>query len=147
MILESFAADIPASLRYADDVLTRYGRWATSGGRGSRPATLDRMYIREADRKESLEAYMRRRSHVPADPLMPTNEALAAQRALARVADRERIVLSVLYVPRSAPIEVQLRRLRIPPRLSRERHLAGLRMFGNLYRILTAATDRYNAPT
>ena len=29
---ENFAADIPPELQGADDILTRYGRWATSYG-------------------------------------------------------------------------------------------------------------------
>jgi len=134
-----FAADIPADLREADDLLTRYGRWATTSGRGSKPATLDRMYIREADRKESLEAYQRRRAHVPGEPLMPTADALVVQRALAQVADHERIVLTVLYIPhRRLPVQVQLRLLRIPPKLCRTRHLAGLRQFRNLHAVMAA---------
>lgn len=132
----SFAADIPQELTGADDLLTRYGRWATSYGARKGAPTLDRMFIREADRKESLEAYQRRRAHVPADPLMATDEALLAQRALARVADRERIVLTILYVPRRQPVHVQMRALRITPQLSQIRHLSGLRMFKHLYDVV-----------
>lgn len=72
--LENIAADVPENLRPADDLLTRYGRWAVTGGR-NRPATLDRQFIREADRRESLEAYMRRREAVP-NPLLPMQQAL-----------------------------------------------------------------------
>lgn len=72
------------------------------------------MYIREADRKESLEAYQRRRAHVPGEPMLSSAEALVAQRSLARVADRERVVLTVLYVPKRLPVAAQLRILRIP---------------------------------
>src|SRR5574337_1019453 len=78
---ENFAADIPPELRRADDLLTRYGRWATSYGARKGAPTLDRMFIREADRKESLEAWQRRREHVPHDPLMPTPDAMLVQRA------------------------------------------------------------------
>lgn len=137
--MESFAADIPDDLREADDVLTRYGRWATARSRNSAPATLDRMYIREADARESLEAYQRRRAYVPSDPPMETRDALVAQRALARVADQERIVLTVLYVPARLPINVQLRVLRIPPRLCRTRHVAGLRQFRNVHAVMRAS--------
>src|SRR5574343_1685249 len=97
---ENFAADIPPDLARADDLLARYGRWATSYGSRKSAPTLDRMFIREADRKESLEAWKRRREHVPADPLMATPDAMLVQRALSRVADRERVVLTVLYIPR-----------------------------------------------
>lgn len=134
---QSFAADIPRDLIDADQTLQNYGRWATTSGRGGICAhTLERQYLREADKKESLEAYLRRRSFVPADPLMNTREALRAQRALARVPDRERIVLTILYVPQRLPIHAQLRILRIPPSLCRSRHIVGLRMFANLHGVL-----------
>src|SRR5574343_320673 len=134
---ENFAADIPPDLARADDLLARYGRWATSYGSRKSAPTLDRMFIREADRKESLEAYQRRRAHVPAEPLMSTDEALLAQRALARVADRERIVLTILYVPRRQPVHVQMRALRITPQLSQIRHRSGLRMFRHLHDVVS----------
>lgn len=135
----SIAADIPPDLADADRTLQAYGRWATThSGRGGRGGvTLDRMYRREADARESLEAYQRRRSHVPTEALMETADALLAQRALQRVPDRERIVLSILYVPRRLPPQAQLRLLRIPPQLSQVRHLAGLRMFLNIHRVLS----------
>lgn len=139
---ESFAADIPADLVEADRVLTSYGLWATSRRGGSGPGTLDRQYIREADRAESLEAYQRRRQYVPRDVALGAREAMDAQRALARVADRERVVLAILYVPRRIPVAVQLRMLRIPPALSQQRHLAGLRMFDTLHRLVREAGAR-----
>jgi len=135
--LESFAADVPQALRDADKLLTDYGRWAVTRSR-NRPATVDRQFIREADRRESLEAYQRRRETIP-NPLMPVQQAMLVQRTLARVADRERIVLAVLYVPRKLTVENQMAILRIPPQLSRVRHLAGLRMFDNLYRVASNA--------
>lgn len=141
MAPENFAADIPKELQAADVLLTRYGRWATTSG-GSSCSILGRMYIREADRKESLEAYNRRRAHVPGQAMLTTQEALQAQRALAAVPDTERVVLSVLYVPRRLPVEAQLRLLRVPPRLCRERHLHGLRMFWNLHRISASPLGR-----
>lgn len=135
----NFAADIPRELQRADELLTRFGRWATAYGRNSAPHTLDRMHIREADPKESLEAYMRRRAHVPAEPMMPAPEAMGVQRALAKVSDRERIVLTVLYVPQRLPIQAQLRILRIPPSLCRVRHQNGLREFSHWHDVLTLA--------
>lgn len=141
------AAEIPEALRAADETLTQYGRWATTHSGRGRPGTLDRMYDRATDGRESLEAFRRRREHVPDDPLMPTLEALVAQRALARVPDVERIVLAILYIPGRLPPQAQLRILRIPPQLSRVRHLAGLRMFGNLHRIASLAAGRYTAAT
>jgi hypothetical protein len=129
------AALIPQDLARADHLLTEYGRWATrTGGRG-KPATLDRWYRPESDGRESREAYRARCAAVPTMPLMPAPDALAVQRALTRVADRERIVLQILYVPARLPPHAQLRTLRIPPQLSRIRHLAGLRQFDNLHRL------------
>src|SRR5574343_1890295 len=130
---ENFAADIPPDLAKADELLSRYGRWATSYGSRKGAPTLDRMYLREADRKESLEAWKRRREHVPADPLMATPDAMLVQRALSRVADRERVVLTVLYIPRRQPVHAQMAALRITPQLSQIRHLSGLRMFKHLH--------------
>lgn len=68
---------------------------------------------------------------------MTLQDALICQRALARVPDRERVVLAVLYIPRRTPPEVQLRILRIPPQLSQQRHLLGLRIFNNMRRLLS----------
>lgn len=136
--LENIAADIPEALRAADRLLSEYGRWAVTRSR-NRPATVDRKFIREADRSESLEAYIRRRQAIPQSPLMPVQQAMQVQRALARVPDRERIVLAILYVPRKISAAKQLEILRIPPKLSRVRHLAGLRMFDNLYRMAQLA--------
>jgi hypothetical protein len=139
---ESLTGEIPSDLQDADATLTRYGKWATTfGGRGGAPPTLERRYIREADKKESLEAYQRRRAHVPSEPLMDTREALLAQRALARVPDRERIVLTILYVPQRLPPQAQLRILRIPANLCRVRHMAGLRMFRNVHAVMAGCTD------
>lgn len=130
---ENFAADIPPELARADDLLTQYGRWATSYGARKGAPTLDRMFIREADRKESLEAYNRRRAHVPAAQLMSTPEAMNVQRALAKVPDQERIVLTILYIPKRQPVHMQVAALRLTPSLCRIRHLSGLRMFRHLH--------------
>lgn len=133
MVLENIAADIPENLVRADELLTRYGRWATSGGRGGAPYTLDRQFIRAADRRESLEAYERRREAKIL--LMPVAQAMVVQRVLAKVSDRPRVILTVLYIPKKVSPREQLRILRIPPRLSRERHLEGLREFSRLYEL------------
>lgn len=125
------AAAIPPQLSEADDLLTRYGRWATSGRSGAaRCGSAEGHY-----RAESWQAVERRRA--PLTIGMRLQEALTCQRALARVPEQERIVLTILYVPQRLPPEVQLRLLRIPPRLSQERHLRGLRMFDNLFAMAT----------
>jgi hypothetical protein len=51
------------------------------------------------------------------------------------VPDQERVVLTILYVPQRMPLEQQLRLLRVPPRLCRERHQRGLQMFWTLWRL------------
>ncbi len=70
----------------------------------------------------------------PPEVLQHIDEALACQRALARVPELERKVLTILYVPQRMSIEMQLRLAHIPARLCQERHLRGLRMFENLFR-------------
>lgn len=122
---ENFASDIPESLQDADQILSRYGRWA-----------MDRRRIRRCGSAEGqFRAPQDDEDRTPRELLMPNYEALGAQRALARVPDRERAVLVILYVPRPPwTVEAQLRVARIPARLCRERHLCGLRMFWNLYR-------------
>ena len=137
---ENFAADIPPELVRADDLLTQYGRWATSYGARNGAPTLDRMFIREADRKESLEAYQRRRAHVPGEALMPTPDAMNVQRAMARVPDQERIVLTILYIPKRQPVHMQVVALRLTPSLCRIRHLSGLRMFRHLHDVVALAS-------
>lgn len=115
------AAEIPHGLRDADDLLYRYGRWAK-----------DRIRLRSCGSAER--AYRPPPNDLDREPkpvLMHIDLAMACQRALARVPERERVVLTVLYVPRRIPAEVQLRLMRIPPRLSKERHILGLRMFDN----------------
>jgi hypothetical protein len=51
-------------------------------------------------------------------------------------------VLTILYVPQRLPPQAQLRILRIPAQLSQVRHLAGLRMFDNLHRLVTMKGTR-----
>ena len=122
---QDIAAPIPQSLADADEVLRLYGRWA-----------MDRHHKRHCGSAEGrYKIPPNDDDREPKEFVMPLQDALAAQRALSLVPDVERIVLSILYIPRRQPAEVQLRLLRIPPRLSQERHLRGLRMFANLYRV------------
>ena len=132
---ENIAADIPTSLRYADELLNAYGRWAADRPTARRCGSAEGNYrpgggeVLEG-RRESKQWSLRH------------DEAMLCQRALARVPDRERIVLSILYIPRRVPPEMQLRLLRIPPRLARERHLIGLRMFDNTRLLLQMQVRR-----
>lgn len=130
----NLAADIPPSLRDADELLTRYGRWA--------------MY-RAAKRKcgsaeGNFKAPPNDDDRKPREQLMSQQDALDCQRALARVPDVERVALTILYIPqhvngRMVPAVVQCRLLRLPPRLMQDRHLRGLRMFDNLLRVIHSA--------
>jgi|GEM_PF-2663152 hypothetical protein len=136
----NIAADIPPGLADADEALTAYGRWAADRDSRRRCGSAEGHY-----RPESWHALEDRRT--PMGMGMTLQEALVCQRALARVADRERMVLSVLYIPRRLPPEAQLRLLRIPPQLSQQRHLAGLQIFDNWRRVLTSGADPYNPHT
>lgn len=127
--LENFAAELPADLAATDERLQLYGRWAMDRWAPRRCGSAERDYL--PTRGEALQA---RRE--PRELLMPMADAVRCQRALARVPDKERIVLTILYVPRRIPAQALLRKADIPPRISRERHLAGVRMFDNLYRVL-----------
>ena len=120
----NLAAEIPIDLHNADERLTRYGRWAMERQRRHTCGSAEgryRSFQDDEDRK-------------PMDMLQHIDEALACQRALAKVPEQERKVLTILYVPQRLPIEAQLRIAHIPPRLCQERHVRGLRMFDNLYK-------------
>lgn len=127
MALNDIAAKIPHNLRDADELLHRYGRWAMHRHKKQHCGSAEGRYTippNDDDRE-------------PREQIMGTVDALVCQRALARVPDKERVVLAILYVPQRLPAEVQLRLLRIPPRLSQDRHLLGLRAFWNWQAILS----------
>lgn len=124
----NIAADLPRDLWEADELLTKYGRWAMHRHKKQRCASAEGMYRippNDDDRQ-------------PREVKLKDFDAMTVQRALARVPDRERIVLAVLYVPQRLPPQAQFRMLRIPPKLARDRHLLGLRMFDNLFRVMSA---------
>lgn len=124
----NIAAEIPLNLQEADERLTRYGRWA-----------MDRQLRRSCGSAEGrYRSFQDDEDRAPREMLQHIDEALACQRALAKVPELERKVLGILYVQQRLPIETQLRLARIPPRLCQERHLRGLRMFDNLYKAYVA---------
>lgn len=129
-------ADLPANLQRADQLLGLYGQWAVNrGGRAGRCGSAEGQYVPERGEVET------RRE--PKVEVLTTEEALRCQRALLAVPDRERIVLTILYVPKPMPAEQQLRLMRIPPQLSQQRHAAGVRFWWNRYQILEkAALDK-----
>lgn len=121
----NITAEIPERLREADEALHRYGRWAMDRFKPQRCASAEGHYRippGESDRE-------------PRELILPASDAMVIHRALIRVPERERIVLHIIYVPKRQPPEMQLRLLRIPPQLSQIRHLDGLRMFENLWRL------------
>lgn len=122
------AAEIPAGLRDADEVLVRYGRWAMHRHKKQRCGSAEGMFTTPPNDDDRQ----------PREMLMPGYQAIDVQRALYRVPELQRVVLAILYVPQRIPAVVQLRRLHIPPRLSRERHIDGLRMFANIHRVLSS---------
>ena len=126
-MLPAIAAPVPAELLPVDNLLTRYGRWATTSSRGGRPATLDREFRPEMDRHESYAHWVERCSRIPRDPLMPTPEAMRVQRALGQLPTDQRVVLAALYVPQRRPAERVLALAGVTPAESCARHLAGLR--------------------
>ena len=127
MTLENYAADLPESLQWADDLLTRFGRWSQSRGGKATCGSAEGMY-----RGPAKDDDMRR---APMPVGLTSEEAVNVNRALAAVPDQERVILRVLYIVRS-PVGLQLRVLRVPPKLCRERHATGVRMFANNYRVL-----------
>lgn len=121
---QNLSAEIPQSLQAADERLTRYGRWAMERLRRHRCGSAEGKYRSFQDDED----------RAPREVLLHIDEALACQRALAKVPELERRVLQILYVPTRLPIEAQLRLAHIPPRLCQERHLRGLRMFDNIFK-------------
>ena len=128
-VAESFAAEIPESLSWADALLTQYGRWCTTGKGARRCGSAEGHYRAPAGEDDA------RRTGV--DPLPSSVDAMRTHRALVRVADLERVVLHVLYVPQRLPVPVLVRRLGLSASTVRQRHQDGLRMFANLHRIAT----------
>ena len=121
----NFAADIPESLVETHARLERYGRWAMDRHRRQRCGSAEGRYRSNQDDLDRQ----------PTEVLLHVDEALACQRALARVPELERKVLTILYVPQRMSVEMQLRLAHIPARLCQERHLRGLRMFDNLTKV------------
>jgi hypothetical protein len=121
---QDYTCEIPESLRTADELLTQYGFWARDRYRRHRCGSAEGKYRSFQDDEDRS----------PPPLLLHIDMAMKCQRTLARVPERERTVLAILYVPQRLPIEAQLRIKLIPPRLCRERQLLGLRMFENIFR-------------
>jgi hypothetical protein len=120
----NLAADLPRHLWDADKILTRFGRWAMHRHHKRRCGSAEGHYRTPPNDDDRQ----------PKELMLPPLDAMAVQRALSGVPERERIVLTVLYVPQRLPALAQLRILRIPPKLCAERHLAGIQIFDLLWR-------------
>lgn len=116
--------ELPVDLREADERLTRYGRWAMDRQRRRTCGSAEGRYRSAQDDQDRQ----------PPEVLQHIDEALACQRALARVPEQERRILAIIYIPSRQSVEVQLRLAHIPARLCQERHLRGLRMFDNIFK-------------
>lgn len=127
--MQQIADDIPPSLVDADDVLTRYARWAQQRRGPRRCGSAEGAY------RPSGIAALEDRS-IPAPQLLPLRERVAAQRALSRVPEAYRDVLVVLYIPQGRQPAALLRAKCIPPRTCRERHIPALQIFWNIYQTL-----------
>lgn len=135
-MLINIAADIPASLRDADQTLTQYGRWAMWRNHRQTCGSAEGAYKSPPNDDD----------RTPRELIMLLPDAMAAQRALAQVPEINRVVLAVLYIPNRIPAVVQMRKLHIPPRLSQERHLSGLFMFRNILDRIRESGYRIRAP-
>lgn len=124
-VKQKITAEIPETLLYADELLKQYGRWARDRQRVNQCGSAEGRYKSPQDDED----------RVPKEVLQHIDEVLMCQRALSRVPEQERHVLNILYIPKRMPVEMQLRISRITPRICRERHLAGLRMFNNLIKV------------
>ena len=124
--LHNLSAEIPLELLDADERLRLYGRWAMHRHKKQRCGSAEGDYHvppNDDDRE-------------PREMILGPDAAMVCQRALARVPGRERIVLAILYIPHRLPAAAQMRILGIPPRTSQERHLLGLKLWANWWRIL-----------
>ena len=125
---QDISSPIPPDLADADALLTKFGRWAMSRLTRRRCGSAEGQYRAKPDEED----------RTPREIVMPTHEAMRVQSALAKVPQKWRLVLELLYVPRRAGTRIvdpaiMLRACRIPPRLSQARHIEGLRSFANIY--------------
>jgi hypothetical protein len=122
--MPQIAANLPHDLKEADELLTRFGRWAMDRYKKQHCASAEGHYKippNDDDRQ-------------PREVILLPADVAAINRALQGVPELQRVILQILYVPKRLPPQAQLRMLKIPPKLSQERHLEGVRMFWNRFR-------------
>lgn len=123
---KDITASLPRDLYEADDILTRYGRWAAAEGGPRTCGSAEGQY--RAPAGEALEA-----RRTPAFPLT-NDEKRAAARALSHIPGSCRDVLKALYVPQTgATFSFAVRQLGLPLSVVQERHLRGLRLWWDAY--------------
>lgn len=125
MTREQIYADLPLELRQAEELLKAYGRWAKDRERPHTCGSAEGRYKPEEDGSEPPPK---------AEGIPKPDEVLKISRALLAVPELERQILMAFYVPRREPVMAWLRRHKIPARVSRDRHMAGVRMFWNVYK-------------
>ena len=123
------AAAVPPDLHAADEVLSKYGRWAA--GLSSRARTCGSA---EGDYRPGGEGAREARTTAFSSPLLQS-QRLAAQRALTAIDTVQREVLVALYVPGRQPPIARLRMAGIDPRRINvpALHLQGLRAWWARY--------------
>ena len=126
------AADIPNELAEADELLRKYGRSIMDRYKKHRCGSAEGDYNIPPNNDD----------RDPREVLLGVADLSAVQRALIAVPELFRQVLQILYVPKRLPAEAQLRRLQIPPQLSADRHLEGLKLFAHRHHVETVLVER-----
>jgi hypothetical protein len=126
------AADVPAELADADELLNKYGRSVMDRYKKQHCASAEGRYSIPPNDDD----------RAPREVLLGETDVVMVQRALITVPELFRTVLQILYVPHRYPAEARLRRLHIPPKLAAERHLEGLKLFARQHHIETVKAER-----
>jgi hypothetical protein len=116
---------IPSDLQEADLLLAKYGRWAMDRFKKQHCASAEHKYRPPPSFDNRDE---------PMEPLMADFSAMDVQRALQAVPLQYRRVLQAQYIPQRLPMEAQRRMLRLTRSTWDGSHLAGLRMFSNIWK-------------
>lgn len=118
MTRQQLYADLPAELQEADDILTRYGRWARGGGGGARCGSAEGAYRAPQDDEDRK----------PREPIMPALEVERCQKSLCQLPMMTLLVIQWLYIDVGGT-QAKMRKHDIQPRHMRERHLDGVQRF------------------
>ena len=111
-------ADLPSELHEADDILTRYGRWARGGYSPARCGSAEGMYRAPQDDEDRQ----------PQEPSMSKLDADRVRKCLGELPMMTLTILQWLYVD-IGQLQAKMRRFGIQPQHMRERHLAGVMEF------------------